>query len=268
MKEKICGIYYIKNKINNKFYIGKSVNIIKRINEHKSYLNLNKHYNTYLQKSWNKYGEENFETGVIEECERNDLDYKEIFYIKDKNSLSPNGYNLTGGGGGLLYVIHSEESIKKMSLSKMGHIVTDETKKKISIANKNKPKNIPIEYIKELRKRWTGSNNPCYGKPMDEDRKRKMIETKRKNMKPPKVKKTRLEIKRENGKYSSNYIGVSYKKDKKKWKAYTFIHISPTRSKQKHMGYFELEVDAAKAYDKYIKDNDLNKPLNFPEDYK
>lgn len=29
-KDKICGIYYIKNKVNNKFYIGQSIDIYDR----------------------------------------------------------------------------------------------------------------------------------------------------------------------------------------------------------------------------------------------
>jgi len=37
-------------------------------------------------------------------------------------------------------------------------------------------------------------------------------------------------------------------------------------NKQRHyIGSFENEIDAAKAYDKYITENKINKPLNFPE---
>jgi group I intron endonuclease len=63
---KNCGIYIIKNLVNNKIYIGSSVNIGNRFNQHKNSLRKNKHHNKYLQKSWNKHGEENFEFIVIE----------------------------------------------------------------------------------------------------------------------------------------------------------------------------------------------------------
>lgn len=41
-------------------YVGSSVDIKRRFKEHKSSLRLNKHYSTYLQNAWNKYGEKEF----------------------------------------------------------------------------------------------------------------------------------------------------------------------------------------------------------------
>ena len=56
-KEKICGIYCIENIINHKKYIGQSQNVFRRMYNHKNLLRNNKHHNSYLQNSWNKYGE-------------------------------------------------------------------------------------------------------------------------------------------------------------------------------------------------------------------
>ena len=56
-KNNTIGIYCIENTINNKKYIGQSVEIENRWSKHRSELNKNKHDNDYLQKSWNKYGE-------------------------------------------------------------------------------------------------------------------------------------------------------------------------------------------------------------------
>ena len=47
------GIYCIENLINNKKYIGQSVDIINRWRHHKNELNSKVHFNDYLQKSWN-----------------------------------------------------------------------------------------------------------------------------------------------------------------------------------------------------------------------
>ena len=57
----MIGIYNIKNKINNKIYVGESFNIERRWREHIEDLNNNKHHSYKLQTDWNKYGENNFE---------------------------------------------------------------------------------------------------------------------------------------------------------------------------------------------------------------
>ena len=54
------GIYKILNKSNGKCYIGSSCNLNKRKYQHFNSLMKNKHYNLYLQKSFNKYGKDNF----------------------------------------------------------------------------------------------------------------------------------------------------------------------------------------------------------------
>lgn len=45
-----CGIYYIKNKINDMLYVGQSVDIDRRKRDHLYHLRNNSHVNTYLQK--------------------------------------------------------------------------------------------------------------------------------------------------------------------------------------------------------------------------
>ena len=59
------------------------------------------HGNIHLQHAWNKYGEDNFEFSIIEECDIELLDEREIFWIdKLKSYYKLNGYNITLGGGG------------------------------------------------------------------------------------------------------------------------------------------------------------------------
>lgn len=50
------GIYQISNKINNKKYIGSSKSIEERWSLHKRKLNNNTHFNSHLQRSYNKNG--------------------------------------------------------------------------------------------------------------------------------------------------------------------------------------------------------------------
>lgn len=88
------GIYKITNKINQKHYIGQSVNIENRWNKHKSDM-YKKSYPLYL--AFNKYGIENFSFEIILECTKEELNDKEVEYIEKYDSFY-NGYNQTLGG--------------------------------------------------------------------------------------------------------------------------------------------------------------------------
>ena len=113
---KKCGIYCIENLINNKKYIGQSKNINHRKSEHFSRLRNNKHSNSYLQKSWNKYGEENFKFYILAECEIYELDELEKYYISFFNTMNKNyGYNRESGGNRKKFL--SEETKLKISQS-------------------------------------------------------------------------------------------------------------------------------------------------------
>ena len=105
----------IKNNVNDKSYVGQSINIENRWTHHKSELNNNRHINDYLQNAWNKYGEDNFSFIVIEECKESELNEKEIYYINKYNSMN-NGYNLCEGGNGIRGYRHTKEEIEKMRM--------------------------------------------------------------------------------------------------------------------------------------------------------
>lgn len=77
----MIGIYGIINLINDKKYIGSSINIRHRFITHKCYLRKNIHSNKHLQSAWNKYGEENFKFELIEECEEDKLIEREQYWI-------------------------------------------------------------------------------------------------------------------------------------------------------------------------------------------
>lgn len=89
------GIYMILNKINDKKYIGSSNNVQSRITQHNWLLRTNKHSNTYLQNSFNLFGEENFDFKLIEICNLNDLVIRENYYIHKYNTMyDKHGFNL------------------------------------------------------------------------------------------------------------------------------------------------------------------------------
>lgn len=94
-------IYTITNKLTQEVYVGQTIDITKRWNDHKNKLSKNCHVNKKLQKAWNLYGSENFnfnytEYEINEPSQLNDL---EIDTISKYDSYN-NGYNLTLGGEG------------------------------------------------------------------------------------------------------------------------------------------------------------------------
>jgi group I intron endonuclease len=131
----VSGIYIIKNEINNKFYIGSSVNIKKRWRDHRWRLRNNKHHSPYFQNSWNAYGEESFTIEVLEECPVTDLLKREQFYIDE---YTPE-YNVSKTAGNRLGCKHSDETKKKIGDKHKGKTLTDASKRKISETRKGKP---------------------------------------------------------------------------------------------------------------------------------
>ena len=96
---KKCGIYIIRNIQNNHTYIGQSVNIWARWQVHeKAYQNKNaSNYKCTFYRAIRKYGIENFIPNILEVCEQDKLDIREIYWISKYNSYH-NGYNETLGG--------------------------------------------------------------------------------------------------------------------------------------------------------------------------
>lgn len=94
--EKICGIYKITNKINQKCYIGQSVDIYNRWKKEIS--NSAEKYS--IQYALQKYGIENFTFEILETCFPEQLNDREQYWINHYNSYN-NGYNETLGGDGV-----------------------------------------------------------------------------------------------------------------------------------------------------------------------
>ena len=91
-------IYAIYNKETGKYYIGQTIcDLNKRWKEH---LYQSQRMNPApLYKSMQKYGVDNFNIRVIEECVENTLDERETYWIEHYDAYS-NGYNQTTGAGG------------------------------------------------------------------------------------------------------------------------------------------------------------------------
>lgn len=128
-------IYQIKNNINQKAYIGQTIqhNVASRWSEHIK--SINSGADSHLIRAFNKYGIENFSFNVVAKIPNEELDSTEVLEISNRNSLSPNGYNIRNGGS---RGKHSPESIDKMKETHTGKQHTEETKEKLRQINLGK----------------------------------------------------------------------------------------------------------------------------------
>ena len=140
-------IYKITNKINGKIYIGQTIYTI----EHRISGHLHSKDSTRFHNALRKYGIENFSIEVIDNAfTQEELNEKEIFWIKEYDSMNPNvGYNSTPGGDA--NPMNSKE-IKDAHDKKMR---TEEVRNKISKSLKEY--RINNEFSEEHRKNISNS---------------------------------------------------------------------------------------------------------------
>lgn len=148
----MIGIYKITNKINGKCYIGQSINIIQRFREHKSCK-----ADKPLYRAFKKYGLKNFKFEILEECTKEKLNEKEIYYIAFYNSTTDgNGYNLEHGG-----------EFKDI-------ILCEEAKQKQVASFKKTVANMPKEDFEEWHKKIGAKHK---GKIISQDQREKISKT-------------------------------------------------------------------------------------------
>lgn len=91
--KELCGVYYIYDKLHNKYYIGSSTDIISRVNTHRSNFKNNSDKSVmYLANLC--HGTKFIEFGILELCNKKDLSTLERYYIRLADSVN-NGWNKT-----------------------------------------------------------------------------------------------------------------------------------------------------------------------------
>jgi group I intron endonuclease len=167
-------VYLIHNIVNNKVYVGKTINPKQRWFGHLSFAR-NRTGSQYIHKAIRKYGSGNFTFSVIQELfsesEYNEAERYWVKYFNSNNHL--HGYNLTDGGDGSLGRKQSAFTRKKISDAKLNTMMgelnpfygqkhTTETRKLIS--TKNAGLRRTDDFKKERSRITSGENNPFYGK--------------------------------------------------------------------------------------------------------
>lgn len=274
-REIICGIYCIENIVNGNKYIGQSKDCHKRWAKHKYEFKKGNHKNKHLQNSYDKYGLDSFSFYLLESCLFEELDDKEIFYIKELKTFNcETGYNMDGGGS--KNKIISDETRKLISEKGIGRKCSEETKKKISdsrIGEKHwmKGKHLTDEHKKKMSDSTKGEKSFRFGKVNSEEIRKKIGDGNRGKIVSKESREKMSESRSGNGNYryekkdesaTSRYLDICYIKRFNDWVARTSIN-----GKRFYIGRFKDEIIAAKERDKYIVENNLPKRLNFPEDY-
>ena len=123
------GIYLITNNVNNKVYVGQTINFKARW--HKS-------YNPHLESAFRKYGKENFYFHILEEVEidKELLNLREQWWMDFFESYDRDkGYNICPKADSSLGYKHNTKSLEKMR----GRILTEEQKLHLSRVKKLNP---------------------------------------------------------------------------------------------------------------------------------
>lgn len=126
--DKVIGIYTIQNKLDNKIYVGQSVNVYNRLIHHRKKLRANNHDNEHLQNAYNKYGEESFLFELLVECDDRFLNSEEAYWCNILNCYDNNyGYNLVINNPN-----GSNKRLKKETIEKMvknrNYVMSEENK--------------------------------------------------------------------------------------------------------------------------------------------
>jgi group I intron endonuclease len=152
------GIYKLTNTINNKIYIGKSINLSHRLSSHKYARGP-----LVVSRAIKKYGWKNFRVDILESfdhIEKDDLLQREAKWIKELDATNPLiGYNILSFSSDCSGRKHTREELKKMRQPR-----SKQSKINITIGNQNK-NNQPVKQLSiqtgEVIKIWDSVREAC-----------------------------------------------------------------------------------------------------------
>jgi len=136
----LSGVYCIRNIVNNKVYIGSSVNIDNRKKQHFNKLKKGTHLNKHLQSAFLIYGAELFEFDIVEIVNLNCLISREQYWMDCYKSWDRNyGYNIQPKANRTEHSDETKALISASGLKRFANPVARERMRKISISLGLKP---------------------------------------------------------------------------------------------------------------------------------
>jgi group I intron endonuclease len=257
------GIYCIENLINGKKYIGQGQDVEKRMTK-------SRRGSPAIGSAIKKYGIDNFKKYIILYCEKSELNYYEIESIKIFCShISEHGYNISWGGDAPFRgMIHTDEWKAEASRRMTGKNSPRFGKKDEKASERARiywtgRKHTEKELI-NMRNAQLGEKGHNYGKHPSDETIRKQSESHSgvNNVMYGKRGKDNPHFGKKQKNASSPYFGVfkTLEKGMDVW----FVQFK-NNEKNVRIGKFKTELDAALRYDKYIIENNIDRPLNFPD---
>lgn len=155
------GVYKIINKVSGRCYIGSSDHVRNRLLKHKSLLRLGKHHSKKLQNSWSLHGEGAFSFDALIYCSVDDLLMYEQIAIDAFDAAGKCGFNVLPIAGGTRGYKHSAEARANMSKAQTGRVVSDEARRRMSLAHKGvkqTQENIEKRKAGQIGKMYWGDN--------------------------------------------------------------------------------------------------------------
>lgn len=104
------GVYMIRCLLDKRTYVGSSVNVRKRVQNHMSALSLGKHHSPHLQRAFSKYGAGYFEVFAVGYYDKSELKDQEQFWL-DNASCTFNGSRLA-------YRVEHTEAVRRVMSEK------------------------------------------------------------------------------------------------------------------------------------------------------
>lgn len=136
------GIYQIRCIPTGKVYVGSAVDLAARWRTHQYDLRHGKHSSQYLQRAWNKHGEDAFRLEIIELVLSPFLLEREQYWLDKLQAYDPRkGFNTARHAGSRMGVKWSAESIQKRLNTMKGRPrppMSEEQKRKISEIRRGK----------------------------------------------------------------------------------------------------------------------------------